>query len=60
MNIKQIYVKHFGELNPKLELHKSKLEGLEKIEKMTNNILKDIEVLEKSFQRNKERNGKFH
>lgn len=47
LNIKQIYIKHFGELNPKLELHKSKLEGLEKIEKMTNNILKDIEVLEK-------------
>lgn len=47
LNIKEIYTKHFGELNPKLENHNTKLQGLEKIEKMTNAILKDIEVLEK-------------
>lgn len=51
LNITKLYESHFGELDSTNKSDKSIVENLKIIEKMSNNVLKDIEVLEKKTQK---------
>ena len=52
INIEEMYIKNFGEIDKTLKFNQQKIEKINKIKKIVTNFIKDIEVLEN--QQNKD------
>lgn len=50
-NTKEVYEKHFGKIEETYSFNKEKIKNLENIEKLTENALKDLEILELKAQK---------